>query len=206
MNSFVYKWTDTLTGKMYIGVHKGTINDGYVCSSRYMLDEYQKRPTDFIREILEYGTFESCIAKESMLLCEVNAAGNTHYYNQSNGDGKFFHIGPHTTETKRKIIEKKTGVPLSKEHKKKLSEIRRGKPKSEKHKQSIQKALIGHSVSDECREKLARYRKGRMLSTETKNKLSESLSGKNNPMFGRKHSPETIEKMKKNRSRKNNDG
>lgn len=34
------------------------------------------------------------------------------------------------------------------------------------------------------------------LSEETKKKISEKLSGKNNPMFGKTHSPETKEKIK----------
>jgi hypothetical protein len=32
-DSFVYCWTDHKTGMLYVGSHKGTIDDGYVCSS-----------------------------------------------------------------------------------------------------------------------------------------------------------------------------
>ena len=71
MNSFVYKWTDTLTGKMYIGVHKGTTDDGYVCSSKYMMEEYVNRPDDFVREVLETGTYEECQLKETVILKSV---------------------------------------------------------------------------------------------------------------------------------------
>ena len=31
MNSFVYEWTNKNTDMKYIGVHKGTPDDGYVC-------------------------------------------------------------------------------------------------------------------------------------------------------------------------------
>lgn len=31
---FVYKWTNRINGKMYIGSHAGTIDDGYVGSGR----------------------------------------------------------------------------------------------------------------------------------------------------------------------------
>jgi hypothetical protein len=31
-NSFVYIWTDKLSQMKYIGVHKGTLGDGYVSS------------------------------------------------------------------------------------------------------------------------------------------------------------------------------
>jgi len=40
---------------------------------------------------------------------------------------------------------------------------------------------------------------GRVLSDETKKKISQNhhdISGKNNPMYGKKHSPETIEKLR----------
>lgn len=43
MEAFVYVWTDTGTNKIYVGVHKGDSNDGYVCSSKYMKAEYKKR-------------------------------------------------------------------------------------------------------------------------------------------------------------------
>jgi len=75
-DSFVYKWTDKLTGMMYIGVHKGTPDDGYVCSSKYMKEEYNSRPEDFFREILEYGTYSECQSKETELLKSVSAAKN----------------------------------------------------------------------------------------------------------------------------------
>ena len=38
--AFVYCWTDHKTNKIYIGSHKGDVNDGYVCSSKYMMEEY----------------------------------------------------------------------------------------------------------------------------------------------------------------------
>ena len=48
-NSFVYCWTDKATSKLYVGFHKGAIDDGYVCSSKYMLAAQigKKRPEGF---------------------------------------------------------------------------------------------------------------------------------------------------------------
>ena len=40
---------------------------------------------------------------------------------------------------------------------------------------------------------------GRVLSDETRKKISENhhdVNGENNPMYGKKHSPETIEKLR----------
>ena len=178
-DSFVYKWTDILTGKKYIGVHKGTADDGYVCSSKYMMNEYQKRPDDFIREVLEYGTYRDCLNKETLLLKEDNASSNTQYYNQSNGSESFFHVGPHTSETKRKISVTKTGKPLSEEHKQKISKSSKGKPKSEKTREKMRLNAVGRPAPNE----------GKKHSEETINKIREKATG-------RKHTPETKEKLR----------
>ena len=54
--AFLYKWTDHERNMFYVGAHKGHPDDGYVCSSKYMLEEYKERPEDFSREILLIGT------------------------------------------------------------------------------------------------------------------------------------------------------
>jgi hypothetical protein len=50
---FVYIWFDRKRRMYYIGCHWGIENDGYVCSSHRMLDNYRRRPQDFKRRILE---------------------------------------------------------------------------------------------------------------------------------------------------------
>ena len=37
MNAFVYCWTDHRNNKLYVGSHKGSINDGYICSSSHIM-------------------------------------------------------------------------------------------------------------------------------------------------------------------------
>ena len=115
MDSFLYQWFDKTKNMFYIGVHKGTINDGYICSSKVMLEEYKKRPNDFERKILQYGNFQTLIKKETKLLIKINAAENAQYYNQHNGDGNFF-CKFHTEETKNKIRQKLKNHTKSKEH------------------------------------------------------------------------------------------
>jgi hypothetical protein len=101
-DSFVYCWTDKLTNKIYVGVHKGSENDGYVCSSKYMLEEYNKRPNDFSRQIISNGCFEQMLVFETAILKSANAKCDLSFYNMHNGDGKFI-PGPCTEETKSKI-------------------------------------------------------------------------------------------------------
>ncbi len=160
MDSFIYKWTDTLTNKIYIGVHKGTPDDGYVCSSKYMLEEYNKRPTDFVREILETNTYLECQKKETFLLKEVNAAKNPMYYNQSNGAEDFYWSGALTDEMKYKI-----SVKL------------KNKPKGEEHKRKLRDKLKGIPLSDETKKKMSIAGKGKKkapFSEEHRRKIGEA--------------------------------
>ena len=108
MDSFVYIWTNITTNQKYIGVHKGTPDDGYVCSSKIMLKEYETNPSDFIRHIIAYGTFKEMYNLETKLLVEVDAAKNPNYYNQSNNNGKFY-ISKQSEATKEKIRKKALG-------------------------------------------------------------------------------------------------
>ena len=114
MDSFAYCWTDTRTNMLYVGVHKGTISDGYICSSKYMLKEYNQRPLDFSRQILAFGTYSEMLVFESTILKSINAARDSMFYNKHNGDGRSY-IEKHTEETKLKMSK-----PKSEEHKNKL--------------------------------------------------------------------------------------
>ena len=63
-DSFVYCWSDHKTAKVYVGVHKGMTDDGYICSSRHMKKVYEERPQDFTRQIIATGTFADCAELE----------------------------------------------------------------------------------------------------------------------------------------------
>ena len=49
---FVYIWKDKKRKRFYIGSHWGTEDDGYICSSAKMNDNYRYRPHDFKRRII----------------------------------------------------------------------------------------------------------------------------------------------------------
>jgi hypothetical protein len=85
--AFVYCWTDWAKDKLYIGVHIGSPDDGYVCSSIPMKEERFTRPGDFTRTIVASGSKENMYSFERTLLKVVDAKNDPHYYNKSNGGG-----------------------------------------------------------------------------------------------------------------------
>jgi len=58
----------------------------------------------------------------------------------------------------------------------------------------------GIPFSEETKKKMSEAKKGKKLSEEHKKKLSEIRQGENNSFYGKKHTPETIAKIKKSRS------
>lgn len=103
--AFVYIWTDSGKNTRYVGVHKGTQDDGYVCSSDVMLKEYAERQEDFTRIVMAVGTYEDMYLLESKMLQESNASANSLYYNLHNNKSPFFHKGPMREDHKKKISE-----------------------------------------------------------------------------------------------------
>jgi len=105
-----------------------------------------------------------------------------------------YKLGPLSEEIKNKIRSKLKGKHLSEKTKQKISESGKGRKFSEDHKRKIgekskgNKACLGMKLwpngrSEEVKQKIAKQ-------------VSVSCSGKNNGMFGKKHSFESIEKMK----------
>jgi hypothetical protein len=100
--AFVYCWTDFGTNKLYVGVHKGTPDDGYVCSSKLMLQEYEARPWDFSRAIVASGIYPEMYVLETAILKAAGADKDLGYYNQTLNQGTFY-LKRHTEESKRKM-------------------------------------------------------------------------------------------------------
>ena len=187
MEAFVYIWQDKLTDKYYIGAHKGGQDDGYICSSKYMLEEYNKRKDDFKKEVLAEGTVEEMFELEMQLLKYFDARNNQKFYNRHNGDGDFICKGV-TEETKEKIRNTKRENPYvyTEEQRLKMSESAKKRPRrpcSEETKEKIRLSNKGKVLSNEIREKMSIAKVGKApwnkgmkdyLSEETKEKMSKS--------------------------------
>jgi hypothetical protein len=161
---------------LYVGSHKGTVDDGYISSSKTFIKEYNERPKDFIRTVIAVGNYSDIRNLESCILVSVNAAKDNMYYNKSNGDGKFY-CSAHTTETKIKIGQKSKGrkpmlgKTMSPDSKEKMSKAKKGIPSN----------VTGKKLSEETRKKMSLaklgktpWNKGLPASEETKHKISVS--------------------------------
>lgn len=111
-----------------------------------------------------------------------------------------YKLKPLSEETKNKIKQKLKGKPLSKETKEKISEGGKGRKFSEEHKRKISESNRGNKSCTGMK----LWPNGR--SEEVKKKISETNKiknkGENNGMFGKKHSQDTILKLKEARKRR----
>ena len=98
--AFVYKWTKT-DGFWYIGFHKGSIDDGYISSGEYFLEDYNKNPDLWTREILATGTISEMYDYETKLLQESNAKDDSMSYNKHNNN--FPYLATNDPEVRAKL-------------------------------------------------------------------------------------------------------
>lgn len=63
--SIIYKTTNLINGKIYVGQHKTSANDGYLGSGKLITRSIKKYGKEnFIRETLEYCTFANVNERE----------------------------------------------------------------------------------------------------------------------------------------------
>ena len=176
---FVYCWSDKKTAKVYVGVHRGCVDDGYVCSSKRMLSEYKQRPDDFSRQILFAGDYDICASYEVALIKGLFKTNKQTFYNRSAGKKILF-----DEDIKKKISQAlvgnknglnkpgpwkgksspRKGQKHTEEAKKKMSETRLGRVSPNK----------GKTFSAEHREKLSLAHTGKVISEEHRKALSEA--------------------------------
>jgi hypothetical protein len=169
-NGFTYCWSDHKHAKVYVGIHLGALDDGYVCSSKSMLKEYKERPQDFTRKILFKGPYEECAKFETALIAGLFKQDKNTFYNRSNGRKILF-----DDVIRSKISKKAKGRKLSASHLEKMLLARAGKPGPRK----------GVALSEEVKTKISNSKKGIVTSKmghkhtlETRKKMSDSAKNK----------------------------
>jgi group I intron endonuclease len=137
-NFIIYKTTNLINGKIYIGQHCTSANDGYLGSGKIInlaIKKYGKR--NFMRETIDYCNGDNVDAKEIYWINELNSQNPEIGYNIENGgNGK----GKHTEQWKemiRLLLSGENNPFYGKKHsnktKKYLSSIRKGTRLGEKN-------------------------------------------------------------------------
>jgi hypothetical protein len=186
MSGFIYIWRDKKRKRYYIGSHIGTEDDGYICSSTWMKQNYKKHPEYFKRKILEYVDDKSKMMEREyywLSMIKQEELGKR-YYNKTN-----YKNGHWIFDEDKKILvaQKISKANTGRKHKNR-------KPVSEETKKKLSVALKGKSITYERSEETRKK-----ISENTKRLQKEGKIG----MKGRKHSVETKRKMRENNAMKN---
>lgn len=179
-NIGIYKWTNTINGKIYIGQsvnledRKNRFND-FSCK-KYSGDLINKARQKYNSkvywdyEVLEYCTPDELNDKEKYFIALYNSTDRKIGYNLTEG-GKG-----------------RLGYKMSEEMKKKLSEAQKGE----------KSPRFGYHLTDEEKKNLSEKNKGeknpmwgKHLSEEHRAKISKAISGEKNGFYGKRHTEET---------------
>lgn len=195
---FVYIWRDRKHKRYYIGAHWGRKDDGYICSSTWMLQAYKRRPEDFKRRILKnfYTNKIDMFNEEQRYLQMIKSEEiKIRYYNLfTHGTKPWFAYPEKVKSIGQKISAKKTGIstgPCSEEKRQKIREATTGVKKTYTE-ESYQRLVDTHKGSKHTQEwkdangiRMADQwasgkRKGKEFQTEESNrKRSEAMKGRN---------------------------
>ena len=110
---FVYLWYDKKHKRYYVGCRWGDENDGYICSSPWMVQGYKHRPLDFKRRILSkiYTNRNDLLEEEYRWLSMIRKdelgkkyynLHNHHFNHWSSNDNKYLSVKQKVSQTKRK--------------------------------------------------------------------------------------------------------
>ena len=177
-NFYVYKITNLINNKYYIGKRKCNCNitdDTYMGSGIAIQQALKKYGKDnFKKEILAVvESEEKAFEMEADLLTTEHVNDPFCYNLREGGLGGW----SHAEDTKKIISEKLKGRHLEDEHIEKLSKSSKGKPKSESHKENIRQANIGKTYSEETKQKISNTLTGRKRLDRTNDDIRHAKIG-----------------------------
>jgi hypothetical protein len=202
---FIYIWFDRKRKMYYIGCHWGTVDDGYICSSKWMRDAYRYRPHDFKKRIIKKGIKRKELLSEEykwLQLIKQEDIGTRYYNLHTKHFGHWSTVESFNFTVRQKLSEASKKLHQDPVYKKKFFEGRKNMPpQTQEQIDKRSKANTGKKRTQETKRKISDAHKGKVmgsLSDETRAKLSIALTGDKNPFYGKTHDPG----LKKQMSRK----
>lgn len=199
---YIYKTTNLKNNKVYIGKSEKDIDENpeYLGSGKILKRAVKKYGRDnFKKEILfETDDVEILNEQEIHYISYYKTKFGDQCYNIANGGQGGNSLRYYSDEELIKFKEKMSKLVTGE------ANPFYGKHHTDETKQLISKKNRGFKHTDEfkknCSERMLNntINIGRKYSEERKKQISELTSGKNNPMYGKTHSIETLEKISKN--------
>jgi len=204
---FIYLWKNLINGKKYIGSHVGKVDDGYIGSGKYFKNAIKKYGLEnFERQILWFETVsvENLHLKEFEIINEHNAVHSYGYYNSVNAlpnQLKYINGIPQYSDTFTQKGQKyfnngirdKRFIPGTEPAGWTKGRLKCNVP-------SPGKGLVWYNNGEIDK----RFIPGTEPAGWTKGRSKGIMSGALNPFYGKKHSQESINKIKESiRKRKN---
>lgn len=180
---FIYKTTNIKNNKYYIGKHStNNINDGYIGSGKLLMRAIKKYgKQNFKFQILEFCNDSKNLNETEKRYITEDMVLSTNCYNIALG-GQGGNLG--------KIVNEKIGVSMSK--------ALTGKPKTEAHKQALRLSNLSYRPTEKTKEKIKNtITQTWKLMSEHERKAKCGKSGEKNPFYGKSHSLESLEKMRR---------
>lgn len=182
MYYFIYKTTNKINGKYYVGKHKtDNIDDEYLGSGTILkraIKKYGKE--NFIFEIIEYcETEEKLNIKEMEYITEDMVKSKNCYNLKLGGNGGFDHIN-NCSENKKRCVEKAklTCSNWSKEYKKEVNAKKSNYGKSNGMYGSSRSGelapMYGKTHTKEAKKKMSLVKMGKIPTEKTRKKMSKS--------------------------------
>lgn len=185
MQYIIYKTTNLVNDKIYIGKHQtNNLNDSYIGSGKLLSQAIKKYGRDkFVKEILFIFSSEDAMnAKEIELITEDFCKCNTNYNLGVGGEGgSHFKGRTHSQHTKDILAEKAKLITISDDGRKRISKANQTRVWDEESIKKIsEKASLRYQdpIYLEKFKASMKNRPKRIQSEETKRKISETLKKK----------------------------
>ncbi len=206
MTYIIYKTTNQINGKYYVGQHNTSANDGYLGSGivlKQAIEKYGKE--NFLRETIEFCTSANVNEREIYWIGSLDATNPKVGYNLDMGGCGSFRT--RTQDFKNKISQINKNIGKWKGQNNPMFGIKRcgkqnpnfGNKWTEDQKQKISAIHKGKKISQEQKEKQRQSMLGKIKSEESKIKQSQSMIGKNIGKIRSKEFKENLSKKLKGR-------